>query len=205
MKALKTIGIAICAFLAFCVVVAIFDDSDSSSENKTEPQQTEQAENKLAEQANQSTQEEQKKDIESKASQVFFEGGYRYTASYRINRKEGWGISANYNYTLDIYKDGTTEIQFKRQADGFPEEHDTQECKIEKKSNSYKDVAATWYEITWTHGSTYGGNYHIVHNIIYADEKGNIIHLGENGNDKDIHQAIATGDCIFGKFEKRPL
>lgn len=66
MKALKSFGIAICAFLAFCVVVAIFDDNDSSSENKTEPQQTEQTEQKQETEAERKARE-QKEEADRKA------------------------------------------------------------------------------------------------------------------------------------------
>lgn len=66
MKTLKTIGIAICVFLAFCVVVAIFDDNDSSSENKTEPQQSEQTEQKQETEAERQARE-QKEEAERQA------------------------------------------------------------------------------------------------------------------------------------------
>lgn len=89
MKALKTFGIAICAFLAFCVVVAIFDDNDSSSENKTEPQQSEQTEQK------QGTKTEQKesKEVQSEQKQEnSFLGTYEVTdkvgCTFRITLNE---------------------------------------------------------------------------------------------------------------------
>lgn len=66
MKTLKTIGIAICVFLAFCVVVAIFDDNDSGSENKTEPQQSEQTEQKQETEAERQARE-QKEEAERQA------------------------------------------------------------------------------------------------------------------------------------------
>lgn len=68
MKALKTFGIAICAFLAFFVVVAIFDDNDSSSENKTEPQQSEQTEQKQETEAERQARE-QKEEAERQREQ----------------------------------------------------------------------------------------------------------------------------------------
>ncbi|MCF2560094.1 hypothetical protein I6E23_09025 [Prevotella brevis] len=67
MKALKTIGIAICVFLAFCVVVAIFDDNDSSSENKTEPQQSEQTEQKQETEAERQAREQKEEEAERQA------------------------------------------------------------------------------------------------------------------------------------------
>lgn len=70
MKALKTFGIAICAFLAFCVVVAIFDDNDSSSENKTEPQQLEQTEQKQEQEAEERQAREQKQEQEKRKKKL---------------------------------------------------------------------------------------------------------------------------------------
>lgn len=185
------------AFIALCLLYlfGVFDNDSSS--NKSEKAQTEKRQ--------ESSSKEQTDETKQEVSHAFFENGYRYTASYRINRQQGHGISCNYNYTIEIYKDGTTEITDESNADGFENPTVTRECKIEKKSNSYKDVAATWYEITWDYGSSYGGKFTTHHAMLYVDEKGNIIHLHENGNQKDIHQAIASGDCIFGKFNKRPI
>ena len=136
----------------------------------------------------------------------FFENGYKYTTSYRIKREKGWGISSNYDYTITIYKDGTKEIKFKQKADGeYPLVSGTEDCKIIKKSSSYKDVAATWYEVSWTYLSSYGGKIHNTPEIIIVDENGNVISPGENGKASEIHQAIANRDCIFGRFSKQPF
>lgn len=88
MKALKTIGIAICAFLAFCVVVAIFDDSDSSSENKTEPKLSEQTEQK------QETKTEQK---ESKEVQSEQKQENSFLGTYEITDMSGYKLTLNIN------------------------------------------------------------------------------------------------------------
>lgn len=134
----------------------------------------------------------------------FFEKGYKYTTSYRIKREKGWGISANYNYTITIYKDGTKEIIFKEKPDGeFPLVSGTEDCEINKRSSSYKDVAATWYEVSWTYLSSYGGKLQNVHVRLIVDENGNVISPGENGKTREIHQAIANRDCIFGRFSKQ--
>lgn len=86
MKALKTIGIAICVFLAFCVVVAIFDDNDSSSENKTEPQQSELTEQKQETEAERQAREQKetekkKKELEKEAYNEGYDEGYKATSA----------------------------------------------------------------------------------------------------------------------------
>ena len=84
MKTLKTIGIAICVFLAFCVVVAIFDDNDSSSENKTEPQQSEQTEQKQETEAERQARE-QKEEAERQAREKEVAD-----AGYKKGYEQGW-------------------------------------------------------------------------------------------------------------------
>lgn len=125
----------------------------------------------------------------------FFEKGYEYSASYRISRKQGYGLSANYKYKIKIYNDGTTEIVEEIIGDEFPgHPSELYKCKIDKKSESFRDVAATWYEVKFN-GS----------NKLYVDNDGNIISLYENGNNKTIQEAISSGDCKFGKFSKAQL
>lgn len=137
---------------------------------------------------------------------VFFEKGYKYSTSYRVRRNQGCGISCNYQYVLKMFNDGTKEISAScKTDDGSPATYGTHSCEIEKKNDSYRDVSATWYEITFTSGYSWGGRYHTSNNTIYVDEDGNIIMLGENGNTKNIYEAIATKDCIFGKFKKEKL
>lgn len=127
--------------------------------------------------------------------QDFFENGYEYSASYRINREKGYGLSASYKYKIKIYNDGTTEIVEEIVGDEFPGHPSSlYDCKIDKKSESYRDVAATWYEVKFN--SSY---------MLYVDEYGNIIELNVNGNNKTIQEAIASGDCRFGKFSKKKL
>ena len=164
-------------------------------------------------QAQQSTEQIAKNNVESselkKQEEVhhdFFENGYKYSTSFRVNRKQGWGISCNYKYIIKIYNDGTKEISSVNQTDdGSPASQGTHTCTIDKKSESYRDVYATWYEIKYKYDYSYGEKYHVSEDKIYVDEGGNVIMLGENGNNKNIYEAISTKDCIFGKFSKEKL
>lgn len=138
--------------------------------------------------------EDNSNSVESESSD-FFEKGYVYSASYSIHRNRGYGLSGSYNYKIKIYNDGTTEML----ASSVIEDIGTNEpqmysCEIKKESSSYRDVSVSWYEVKWDRSSK-----------IYVDERGNIIELGVNGNNKDIYEAIATGDCVFGKFTKEEL
>lgn len=148
---------------------------------------------------------EDEKKVETVAHE-FFENGYKYSASFRVDRKQGYGISCNYQYVIRIYNDGTKEISASNQTDnGSPSTQGTNPCKINKKSESYKDVYAKWYEVTFDYGATIGGRYCISSVTIYVDENGNVIMLHENGNDKNIQEAISTNDCVFGKFSKERM
>jgi len=125
----------------------------------------------------------------------FFEKGHEYSASFRVNRKQGYGLSANYKYNLKMYNDGTTEIVEEIIGDEFPGHHaELYTCKIDKKSESYRDVAASWYEVKFNSNQE-----------LYVDNDGNIIILRVNGNDKTIQEAVTSGDCRFGKFSKKKL
>jgi len=152
------------------------------------PQTTEQTTNDVAKEKS-----EQKKQEE--VHQDFFEKGYEYSASFRVNRKQGYGLSANYKYNLKIYNDGTTEIVEEIIGDEFPgHPAELYTCKIDKKSESYRDVAASWYEVKFHNNDE-----------LYVDKDGNIIILRVNGNDKTIQEAVASGDCRFGQFSKKKL
>ena len=136
----------------------------------------------------------------------FFEKGYKYSTSYRVRRNKGNGISCDYKYIIKIFNDGTREISVSNQTDdGSPATYGTHSCEIEKQSGSYRDVKATWYEIKFESGYSWGGKYHISKDIIYVDLDGNVIMLGENGNNKNIYEAVSTKDCIYGKFKKEKL
>jgi len=125
----------------------------------------------------------------------FFEKGHEYSASFRVNRKQGYGLSANYKYNLKMYNDGTTEIVEEIIGDEFPgHPAELYTCKIDKKSESYRDVAASWYEVRFNSNQE-----------LYVDNDGNIIILRVNGNDKTIQEAVTSGDCRFGKFSKKKL
>lgn len=125
----------------------------------------------------------------------FFEKGHEYSASFRVNRKQGYGLSANYKYNLKMYNDGTTEIVEEIIGDEFPgHPAELYTCKIDKKSESYRDVAASWYEVKFNSNQE-----------LYVDNDGNIIILRVNGNDKTIQEAVTSGDCRFGKFSKKKL
>lgn len=138
----------------------------------------------------QATTEKKKEEIQHD----FFERGYEYSASYRVNRKQGYGLSAHYSYKIKIYNDGTTEIVEEIIGDEFPgHPSELYTCSINKKSESYRDVAATWYDVEFHNGR------------LYVDNSGNIILLHENGNNKTIQEAITSGDCRFGKFSKTKL
>lgn len=177
--------IAICSFLAvFIAIGATAPDSDNKNDGVK------------IEKNHGGGDISQKKNIENTEAQPkeFFERGYEYNASYRVNRKDGYGLSANYKYRLKIYNDGTTEIAEEIRGDEF-EGHplEIKNCTIEKKTESYRDVAATWYEVKF--GSDF----------LYVDTSGNIILLYENGNDKNIQEAVNSKDCRFGRFSKRKL
>jgi hypothetical protein len=135
--------------------------------------------------------EEDTKDVSSD----YFENGYEYSASFRVNREKGYGLSASYKYNLKIYNDGTTEIVEEIKGDEFPgHPSELYNCRIDKKSESYRDVSASWYEVKFNNNS-----------MLYVDNDGNIIILRVNGNDKTIQEAITSGDCRFGKFIKKKL
>lgn len=181
-----------CAFWFFLILVLGYfvnkcSDDESSTKDDSNVQNTEQVDKKADENAHKK-QEEVRHD--------FFEKGYEYSASYRIQRKQGWGISANFKYKIKIYNDGTTEIVEEIIGDdefiGHPSE--LYSCKINKKSESYRDVAATWYEIEFNRNS-----------LLYVDNDGNVISLNENGNNKTIQEAITSGDCRYGRFSKSKL
>ena len=136
----------------------------------------------------------------------FFEDGYKYSASFRVSRKEGYGISCNYKYVIRLYNDGTKEISVANQTDnGSPTTQGTNPCEIRKKNESYKDVSAKWYEVSYSSGGTVGGRYSVSSERIYVDENGNIYVLYQNGSNKTIQEAISTKDCIFGKFSKEKM
>ena len=146
------------------------------------------------------------KNIKKEEPKEFFENGYKYSTSFRVRRNEGYGISCNYKYIIKIFKDGTKEISCVNQTDdGSPATQGTHSCSIDKKSGSYRDVAATWYEIKYESSTSWGGKVHYGESTIYVDEEGNVIMLNENGNNKDIYEAIATKDCRYGKLKKEIL
>lgn len=188
--------------IGLVVVWAIGFIGDKCGGNKSEPSDEPKAPQAIEQTVNeQESSEEQVSQTvieqEKAIPSEFFEKGYEYSTSYRINRQQGWGISARYTHKIKIYKDGTTEMVSSIEGDeggGYPSKLTS--CKIEKKSESYRDVSATWYEVKW---NNYGEE------SIYVDESGNIIWLHENGNDKTIQEAITTHDCIFGQFSKRAM
>ena len=149
--------------------------------------------------ASQTTNDVAKEESEQKKQEEvhhdFFEKGHEYSASFRVNRKQGYGLSANYKYNLKMYNDGTTEIVEEIIGDEFPgHPAELYTCKIDKKSESYRDVAASWYEVKFNSNQE-----------LYVDNDGNIIILRVNGNDKTIQEAVTSGDCRFGKFSKKKL
>lgn len=178
-------------------------------QEKCEGEEPKASEAKAQQSTEQIVKDNVKSDESKKQEEVhhdFFENGYKYSASFRVNRKQGWGISCNYKYVIKIFKDGTKEISAANQTDdGSPGTQGTHTCTIEKKSESYRDVFATWYEIKYEYGYSYGEKYHVSEDKIFVDESGNIVMLGENGNNKNIYEAISTKDCIFGKFNKEEL
>jgi hypothetical protein len=95
----------------------------------------------------QASSESSSNQTEKKEShQVFFENGHKYSTSFRIT--DDFGNTTNYNYVIKLFKDGTKEISCVNQTDdGSPATQGTHSCSIDKKSGSYRDVAATWYEI----------------------------------------------------------
>ena len=163
-------------------------DDDTKATDDANAPKTEQATNEGAkEEPEQGKQEEVHRD--------FFEKGYEYSATFRVNRKQGYGLSANYKYKLKIYNDGTTEIVEEIIGDEFPgHPAELYTCKIDKKSESYRDVAANWYEVKFHNND-----------MLHVDNDGNIIILRVNGNDKTIQEAVTSGDCRFGKFSKNKL
>lgn len=146
---------------------------------------------------NDSNQQEVKQENDSNQQEIkheFFENGYKYYASFRVNIERGWGVSCNYTYIIRIYDDGTKVISRITLPDGGSlGSSETYSCNIEKKSSSYGDVSVTWYKVEFTEDS------------FYVDEDGNVIILGVNGDIKTIQEAISTQDCIFGKFSKEVL
>ena len=102
MKTLKTIGIAICVFLAFCVVVAIFDDNDSSSENKTEPQQSEQTEQKQETEAERQAREQKEK--EERNPKAKFVGTYQLYDDYDNKQFSHFKVTEDGRFCKSIIK-----------------------------------------------------------------------------------------------------
>ena len=188
--------IVVATFIGLLILIgATADSSDKKSQVPQETEITKKEESNVPKQA-------EKKEI----PKVLFENGYQYSTSFRVNRKEGYGISCNYKYIIKIFKDGTKEISFVNQTDdGSPSTQGTYSCSIDKKSGSYRDVAATWYEIKYKSSTSWGGKVHYGESTIYVDEEGNVIMLNENGNNKDIYEAIATKDCRYGKLKKEIL
>lgn len=170
----------------FAIGFAASDDTDSSSSSSSYS----------------SPQPEPKKEHE------FFENGYAYSTVYTVRYAQGYGGHNLTNYfNLKMYKDGTKEVTFSYDPGtgrGRSQER-TEKFEIKKRSGSSRDIYATWYEIEWTYDYFVGNDYRRSAEHLYVDEKGNIIELGVNGNSKDIYEAISTGDCIFGKFTKKPL
>lgn len=188
--------------LLFFGFIGFLQDKCEGEEPKASDTQTQQSTGQIAKDNGESNQSKKQEE----AHHDFFENGYKYSTTFRVNRKQGWGISCNYKYIIKIYNDGTKEISSANQTDdGSPATQGTHSCTIDKKSESYKDVYATWYEIKFESGYSYGGKYHVSDNKLYVDENGNVIMLGENGNNKNIYEAISTKDCIFGKFSKEKL
>ena len=193
----------------FVVVGATHEETQSTEQVKSEQKEESKTDTKVQ----QSKEQIAKNNVESAESKKqeeihhdFFENGYKYSTSFRVNRKQGWGISCSYKYIIKIYNDGTKEISSANQTDdGSPVPQGTHTCTIDKKSESYRDVYATWYEVKFKYGYSYGNKYHTSEDKIYVDESGNVIMLGENGNNKNIYEAISTKDCIFGKFSKEKL
>lgn len=177
------IAILVLGFIGF-----LSEKCDSSDTKEAEEVTASQTINDVAkEEPEQKKQEEVHRD--------FFEKGYEYSASFRVNRKQGYGLSANYKYNLKMYNDGTTEIVEEIIGDEFPgHPAELYTCQIDKKSESYRDVAASWYEVKFNSNQE-----------LYVDNDGNIIILRVNGNDKTIQEAVTSGDCRFGKFSKKKL
>lgn len=127
-------------------------------------------------------------------SHEFFEPGYSYSAkySYHIYKQ-----NMTHDINLKIWKDGTAEIHV-LWKDQYDQGENKGEVEIKKKSGSHKDVYATWYEIKRCPVMSY------TMPSFYVDEKGNIYILHVNGFDSldNIYEAIATGNCIVGKFTK---
>lgn len=131
----------------------------------------------------------------------FFESGYKYSTSYGYTYN---GRTYNYKYIIRIFNDGTEEISIPETQIYDPEGCGTKECSIEKKSDSYRDVSATWYEVEFNYSYDFNGKHNNVKKILNIDEHGNIIILGL-GKDKNIYEAVATNDCIYGKFKKEKM
>lgn len=177
--------------LLFGGLIGFLQDKCSGEDSKATDTSTQQSMEIVEEDKHESDEPKKQEEVHHD----FFEKGHEYSASYRVSRKQGYGLSANYEYKIKIYNDGTTEIVEEIRGDefaGHPSE--LYKCEIEKKSESYRDVAATWYEVKFNRSSK-----------LYVDDGGNIILLHENGNNKTIQEAITSGDCRFGKFSKSQL
>ena len=150
----------------------------------------------------QASSESSSNQTEKKEShQVFFENGHKYSTSFRIT--DDFGNTTNYNYVIKLFKDGTKEISMPNKGEDWSAEaNGTHSCTIEKKSGSYRDVSATWYEVHFSYYTSIGGKYPKINEVIYVDEGGNVV---IPSNNKNIYEAIATKDCIYGKFKKEKL
>lgn len=182
------ISIFVIILLIGFIVNKCGSDDDTKATDDANAPKTEQA-------TNEGAKEEPEQEKQEEVHRDFFEKGYEYSASFRVNRKQGYGLSANYKYNLKIYNDGTTEIVEEIIGDEFPgHPAELYTCKIDKKSESYRDVAANWYEVKFNNND-----------MLHVDYEGNIIILRVNGNDKTIQEAVTSGDCRFGKFSKKKL
>lgn len=140
----------------------------------------------------------EKKSIVQK-KQEFFEPGYMYSASYKVNALPGHGQEpTNESYKIKIYNDGTREIVASVTiANGKYEKRAPLKysCTIEKRNESYRDISATYYHIQYQNGG------------IDVDEDGNIYNMSVCDCKKDKLEVISTRDKkhIVGKFSKTSL
>lgn len=171
------IGSIVAVFLAIGVFSS--DDNDREATSDTSFQQAE------------------KKD----SSQDFFENGHKYSTTFRIT--DEFGHTTNYNYVIKLFNDGTKEISMPNKGEDWSSEaNGTHSCTIEKNSGSYRDVYASWYEVHYSYYTSIGGKHPQINEVIYVDENGNVV---IPTNKKNIYEAIATKDCIYGKFKKEKL
>lgn len=180
-------------FFGIVLLGAIFGNDDEKKQKTEQVAETEDvATSNSGKEEHEAVEQEEKVEAEKQAevSEEFFEKGHTYKSTTQY--ADGVGCKIHYVYELTLYHDGSIELTkfITYPNHEYDDTTQTFECKMEKKTESKRDVQKQWYEIKGKSGNE-------VTTLLVSMEGKVYGFFGKND-----YEAVGSSDCYCCTFTR---